>query len=293
MLTTASYQEVPSSLMPVLASFVELEGPSPREHLETQQERRKTTTETILKELKKKWLHSLLPYPRKSHVASWLLRRTQRSVACRERARLKQALLYSRLRRIALAIGEHLTKDRYLTRNDDIFFLTHREVEDLLCGASMLPGSTDKLTDLRRAELEELGKFQPPDRLELPAGKYWQPIDSSDNNNQRGGQWNEGMGVSGGKIVGRAVVLTSPDQFAKVSKGDILVTRQTDPGWGPILFLVRGLVMERGGMLSHGAILAREYGIPTVVGIDDATQRINTGDTIEIDGDRGRVDVLS
>ena len=293
MLTTASYQEVPSSLMPVLASFVELEGPSPREHLETQQERRRTTTETILKELEKKWLHSLLPYPRKSHVASWLLRRTQRSVACRERARLKQALLYSRLRRIALAIGEHLTKDRYLTRNDDIFFLTHREVEDLLCGASMLPGSTDKLTDLRRAELEELGKFQPPDRLELPAGKYWQPIDSSDNNNQRGGQWNEGMGVSGGKIVGRAVVLTSPDQFAKVSKGDILVTRQTDPGWGPILFLVRGLVMERGGMLSHGAILAREYGIPTVVGIDDATQRINTGDTIEIDGDRGRVDVLS
>ena len=101
------------------------------------------------------------------------------------------------------------------------------------------------------------------------------------------------MGVSGGKIVGRAVVLTSPDQFAKVSTGDILVTRQTDPGWGPILFLVRGLVMERGGMLSHGAILAREYGIPTVVGIDDATQRINTGDTIEIDGDRGRVDVLS
>ena len=108
---------------------------------------------------------------RKSHVASWLLRRTQRSVACRERACLKQALLYSRLRRIALAIGEHLTKDRYLTRNDDIFFLTHREVEDLLCGASMLPGSTAKLADLRRAELEELGKSQPPDRLELQAGK--------------------------------------------------------------------------------------------------------------------------
>ena len=78
-----------------------------------------------------------------------------------------------------------------------------------------------------------------------------------------------------------------------MSRGDILVTRQTDPGWGPILFLVRGLVMERGGMLSHGAILAREYGIPTAVGIEKATKRIKTGDTIEVDGDRGRVDILS
>jgi pyruvate,water dikinase len=78
-----------------------------------------------------------------------------------------------------------------------------------------------------------------------------------------------------------------------VAKGDILVTRQTDPGWGPILFLVRGLVMERGGMLSHGAILAREYGIPTAVAIQDATKRIKTGDTIKVDGDLGRVEIVS
>jgi len=293
MLTTACYQEVPSTLMPLLASYVRLDGPSPREHLETQQQLREQATQSILKQLQQKWLLRLLPFPRKSHIASWLLRSTQRSVACRERARLKQALLYSRFRQIALAIGKLLAQQNHLESSDDIFYLTYEEVEDLLCGSSMLPSSTAQTALLRRKELETLGQFTPPDRLELPAGQFWQPDGSATDMGQPNHQWNEGIGVSGGKIIGRAVVLTSPDQFEKVSRGDVLVTRQTDPGWGPILFLVRGLVMERGGMLSHGAILAREYGIPTAVGIDDATKRIKTGDTIEVDGDRGRVEILS
>ena len=69
----------------------------------------------------------------------------------------------------------------------------------------------------------------------------------------------------------------------------VLVARQTDPGWGPVFLLIRGLVMERGGMLSHGAILAREYGLPTVVGVADATSRIEQGRMILVDGDRGIV----
>ena len=70
------------------------------------------------------------------------------------------------------------------------------------------------------------------------------------------------------------------------------MTRQTDPGWGPVFFLIKGLVMERGGMLSHGAILAREYGIPTVVGIRNATEHIATGTTILVNGDRGVVQIV-
>lgn len=293
MLTTASYQEAPSTLLPVLGSFVQLEGPSPREHLETQQQLREQTTQRILNELQPRWAIRCLPYPRKKHVASWLLRATQRSVACRERARLKQALLYSRVRRIALAIGDRLAKHNRLHHPNDIFFLTYQEIEELLAGSSMLPNNIGELASLRRSELDSLSEFTPPDRLEIAAGEYWQPHETAHTDQPEDGNWNDGMGVSGGRIVGRAVVLTSPDQFAEVSQGDILVTRQTDPGWGPILFLVSGLVMERGGMLSHGAILAREYGIPTAVAIQDATQRIKTGDTIEVDGDRGRVEILS
>ena len=90
-------------------------------------------------------------------------------------------------------------------------------------------------------------------------------------------------------MTARAVVLrdlSAPDQL---TAGDILVTRQTDPGWAPVFFLVKGLVMERGGMLSHGSILAREFGLPSVVGIRDATARIRSGQTITVDGNLGHV----
>jgi len=73
----------------------------------------------------------------------------------------------------------------------------------------------------------------------------------------------------------------------KLARGDVLVTRQTDPGWGPVFCLISGLVIERGGMLSHGAILAREFGLPCVVGVKDATRLIPHGATITVDGDRG------
>ena len=69
------------------------------------------------------------------------------------------------------------------------------------------------------------------------------------------------------------------------------MTRQTDPGWGPVFFLISGLVIERGGMLSHGAIIAREFGIPCVVGVRGATTRIADGTTITVDADAGAVHV--
>jgi pyruvate,water dikinase len=77
-----------------------------------------------------------------------------------------------------------------------------------------------------------------------------------------------------------------------LAAGDILVARQTDPGWGPVFFLIKGLVLERGGMLSHGAIIAREYGIPTVLGINNATRLIPSGSTVSVAGDLGLVRIL-
>jgi pyruvate,water dikinase len=79
-------------------------------------------------------------------------------------------------------------------------------------------------------------------------------------------------------------------QVGRIQAGQILVTRQTDPGWATVFFLVHGLVIERGGMLSHGAIIAREYGIPAVIGVTDATRLIHDGDRLRVDGDRGLVE---
>ena len=95
-----------------------------------------------------------------------------------------------------------------------------------------------------------------------------------------------------GRVTAPAAILHDISECRKLNKGDVLVTRQTDPGWGPVFFLIKGLVMERGGMLSHGAILAREYGIPTVVGVQNATIQIRMGQRIVVNGDRGVVQLV-
>ena len=294
MLTQPSYQEDPASLIPILATYVTRDGESPEEHLQRQQRRRERETDRVLDELRTRKLASFLPWPRKDAIARRLISWTQRSVACRERARLKQALLYSRFRRLALTVGRSFADRGLLYDPDDIFFLTCDEVDQIVSSAAMLPMTTAELAKLRRGELESLSRDRPPDHIELAPGQFWEPSPAVTPENADAGPRRhlQGTAVSGGTIVGRAIVLTDPRQFTEVQEGDLLVTRQTDPGWGPILFLVRGLVMERGGMLSHGAILAREYGIPTVVGIPNATECITSGDILRIDGDRGLVEVL-
>lgn len=294
MLTTPSYQENPAALIAVIRAFADRDGESPEKMLAEQEQNREQETKRVLKDLRRKPLLPYLPWPRQDFLARRLLRWTQRSIACRERARLKQALLYSRVRRVALAIGDRLVDASHLNDRDDIFFLTFDEVESLLAGSTMFPAETSQLAKLRKSAHEKLSESTPPDRFELAPGDYWRDRGCSvaDSSSVRDDRSFSGTGVCGGQVVGKAVVLTDPSQFDQVAKGDILVTRQTDPGWGPVLFLVRGLVMERGGMLSHGAILAREYGIPTVVDVRDATRQIETGETIRINGDCGVVEKL-
>jgi pyruvate,water dikinase len=78
---------------------------------------------------------------------------------------------------------------------------------------------------------------------------------------------------------------------ARLDPGEVLVAPSTDPGWTPLFMTAAGLVMEKGGAMSHGAVIAREYGIPAVVGVAGALERVRTGDRVEVDGDAGQVTV--
>jgi pyruvate,water dikinase len=176
-----------------------------------------------------------------------------------------------------------------------VFFLTAPELDALLSGQSMFPAHTTDLVAQRRSAHAQLSRQRPPDTFSLPAGDYWRsngavaetPIFRMDGEGCR----LQGSGVCGGVATAPAAVLESSTELHKLSAGNILVTRQTDPGWAPVFPLIQGLVMERGGMLSHGAILAREYGLPTVVGIPDATRRITSGQVVTVNGDRGLVEL--
>jgi pyruvate,water dikinase len=98
--------------------------------------------------------------------------------------------------------------------------------------------------------------------------------------------------VSAGIVTGRARVILRSDADERVQPGEILVAPFTDPGWTPYFVPAAGIVMDMGGLLSHGSIIAREYGIPAVVNVGPATQIIRTGQWLEVNADQGVVKVL-
>ena len=101
-----------------------------------------------------------------------------------------------------------------------------------------------------------------------------------------------GFAVSPGKITGTASVILSPSDFEKMEPNTILVCATTTPAWTPLFALAQGLVTDIGGMLAHGSIVAREYGIPAVMGTGNITQRIVSGQRITVDGNTGTVTIL-
>lgn len=100
-----------------------------------------------------------------------------------------------------------------------------------------------------------------------------------------------GIPASNGVVKGKARIVVDEKHFGEFKPGEILVTRQTSPAWTPLLAVAAGVVTEIGGQLSHAAIVAREYGIPAVVGVKDATKIIKTGQEIIIKGKDGKIEI--
>jgi pyruvate,water dikinase len=103
----------------------------------------------------------------------------------------------------------------------------------------------------------------------------------------------KGLAVSAGVVEGIARVVLRSDQDTRVAPGEVLVAPFTDPGWAPYFVAAGALVVDLGGMLSHGSIIAREYGIPAVVNVGHGTRRIKSGSRVRVDGFRGEVTILS
>ena len=283
MLTTPSFQEEPAPLVEILRAYARIDAESPAEMLKRQAVEREKETARIYDDLPERPLLRLALRV----VIPW----TQAAVRFRERARLKQALLYSRCRRVALVLGDKLQRLGHLAEHDDVFFLTMSELDELASDTTGAPNATRELVAARKAEHARLSALTPPDAFTLEEGKQWQPAAQSAGETPSGDVL-RGTSACGGRVTGRATVLRDVTEAARLAQGDILVTRQTDPGWAPVFFLISGLVIERGGMLSHGAIIAREFGLPCVVGVRDAMRLIPSGASITVYADTGEVHVL-
>jgi phosphohistidine swiveling domain-containing protein len=183
-----------------------------------------------------------------------------------------------------LAIGTKLAEAGVLDRADDIFFIEYDQLPALVGGD---PRDWRSLVAGRRTEHERLEKLSPPPVVlgtwDESAGPWF---------TGEAAKTLTGISVSAGVARGPARVFLSADTDEPVLPGEILVAPFTDPGWTPYFVPAAGIVMDMGGLLSHGSIIAREYGIPAVVNVGPATQIIRTGQIIEVDGEKGEVRIL-
>ena len=287
MLTAPSFQEQPALLVETIRADAGRDCESPEAALSRQLAEREQETRRLLRRLRGR--------PIRAAVLRTVLRWTHSAIAYRERARLKQALLYSRCRRLALALGDEFVERGHLAEQEDVFWLTVTEVDELAAGTAMFPHEVQELTAMRKRAHARLAATHPSNDFTLPEGEYL-PLDGDlqarRDDHVAGSHTLMGVSACGGRVVGRPVVLRDASETGRLGPNDILVTRQTDPGWASVFFLIKGLVIERGGMLSHGAIVAREFGIPCVVGVQHATRELLHAGQIEVDGDRGEVHVL-
>ncbi|MCV7102777.1 PEP-utilizing enzyme [Mycobacterium palustre] len=186
-------------------------------------------------------------------------------------------------RAAARVCGEILTLDGVLAEPEDVFFLT----VDELTSAS-LPPDLSALIATRRAVTEEYRK------LGIPEG--WQGTPEPfllESRMERSDDQVSGAAVSPGIVEGTAKLILDPEGDDELEPGEILVCKTTDPSWASLMMLASALVIDIGGAISHGAIVARELGIPCVIGTRTGTQVLRTGDRIRVDGGRGVVEVLA
>jgi pyruvate,water dikinase len=202
----------------------------------------------------------------------------------RETPKLLLVRLLGIHREALLERGRELASRGAIERADDIFFVPFATLESFAAGMS---------TDLRevvaaqRAPYDAEGRRRQMPRLMLSDGEafYGDPAPGAEANQLRG------QAVSPGLAEGAVRVVFDPRE-ARLEPGEILVCSATDPSWTPLFLTAAGLVMEMGGMMTHGSVVAREYGIPAVVGVPQATTRLHTGQRVHVDGERGIVAVL-
>jgi len=202
------------------------------------------------------------------------------------------------MRVVLISIGKKLVKEGVLDQPDDVIFLKYNELRYLL--GDLKGYDARSIVKKRREERKASYKFRPADfigtatesQLAFPYLNLWGFPEKLTRAKAEKGQVT-GLAASPGVIEGIAKVVMSIDEFDQVNPGDIMVCQMTNPAWTPLFAVIAGIVTDAGGVVSHPAVMAREFGIPAVIGTSVATLKIKTGDRIRVDGGKGLVEILS
>jgi pyruvate,water dikinase len=224
--------------------------------------------------------------PVKRMLFNHLLVRSQASAVLRENIKSEVIKLVAGVRKLLLELGRKLHAAGVLASSDDIFFLTFEEIGLVVGGHAEF--DVRNVIAARRAEYDKWNLVTPPDVI---VGRF-DPDRCVPEEVKTDSKVLKGLAVSPGVATGKARVILRSDSNTQLEAGEILVAPFTDPGWTPYFLLAAGIVMDQGSLLSHGSIVAREYGIPAVVNAGNATKIIRTGQTIQVDANQGIVKIL-
>jgi pyruvate,water dikinase len=212
----------------------------------------------------------------------------------RENLRFERTRLFGRVRRIFLAMGARLTEAGVLASPRDVFNLTVDELLGAVEGSG-ITGDLRSLAALRAAERKaQLARPDPPERFTVRGAHITgvANLAAQAAAADEGGETRKGLACCKGVVRTKVRVIEDPRTEALLP-GEILVARHTDPGWIAVFANAAGVIAERGSLLSHSAIVAREMGVPCVVSLKGATQWLKTGDIVRLDGGAGTVERTS
>jgi pyruvate,water dikinase len=276
----------PTPLLQTLQVFARGEGRDPHARQHRLAEQREAATAAVRERVSRL----------RRKLFNTTLRWAQTFTTLREDSIFEIGLSYPTLRRMLLELGRRFAGAGAIKAPEDIFWLERAEVER---GAGALDRG-ETLEDLsgrvetRRRQWRAEKRVTPPPQLpkrERILGintDVFMPVSSEEHTDTV----LKGVGCSPGQVTARARVLHGPEDFDQMQHGDVLVADITTPAWTPLFALASGIVTNVGGPLSHGSIVAREYGIPAVLGTGVATRRIENGQRVTVDGDAGTVSLL-
>jgi rifampicin phosphotransferase len=278
-ITRPRWSERPSTLVPViLGNIKNFEPGAGARRFEQGRQEAWAKEQDLLERLR-----ALPDGERKAEEAKRMIDRVRTFIGYREYPKYGMVSRYFVYKQALLKEAERLVQGHLLREKEDIFYLTFSELHDVVRTNQV----DDQLIRQRKDAFRSYLALTPPRVLtsdgeglagayrrdDLPAGAL------------------VGLAVSAGTIEGRARVILEMAE-ADLEAGDILVTAYTDPSWTPLFVAIKGLVTEVGGLMTHGAVIAREYGLPAVVGVENATQLIQDGQRIRVHGTDGYVEIL-
>jgi pyruvate,water dikinase len=278
-ITKTRWSEKPITLVPMILNNIKSFKPNAG----------KQKFEQGLKEALKKeqeLLDRLMQLPggkQKARETKRMIRLLRNFIGYREYPKYGMVSRYFVYKQALLKEAELLVQARVIHEKEDVYYLTFEE----LCDVIRTNELDYQIISKRKDEYKLYEKLTPPRVItsdgEIITGKY--------NRENLPAEVMAGLAVSSGVIEGRARVILNMED-ADLEDGDILVTAYTDPSWTPLFVSIKGLVTEVGGLMTHGAVIAREYGLPAVVGVENATKLIKDGQLIRVHGTDGYVERL-